>query len=234
MRLASFNLHHGAPPGCWLARNGAAVAACRGLDVDILALQEVDVCSPRSWFANQPVRVAGGDGADVWFAPNWAKRGWGRFGNAMVVRGRIIGRRVVELPVIDPTLPRRAMFGRVELSDGFEVHVIVTHLSERGRGDGGVPLAVRQLEVLLDAAADVPPPRVLLGDLNLGVGRAGPVLAAAGFQWREHPPTYPTPWPRTRIDWVAADGLILRVAEVPKLWVSDHRPLVVEAAAGEL
>jgi len=232
MRLATFNLHHAAPPGRWFARNVAAASACASLDADVVALQEVEVCSPRSWCVDQPARIAAACDAVAWFVPNWTRM-WGRFGNAVIVRGKVLERRVVDLPTSAAAHPRRALVARVELRDGAPLTVVATHLSERGRGPDGTPEAVHQLRTLLDAVAGEPTPRVLLGDLNLGPDRAERILASHGFGWAPVVPTYPAAAPRTAIDWIAADGLVLSAAHRPIVAISDHRPLVVDAVRSE-
>jgi endonuclease/exonuclease/phosphatase family metal-dependent hydrolase len=77
MRLATFNLLHGMPvlgvsrngdrpqPGAWPQFDGALLAeAFRLLDADVVGLQEVDACQPRSGRSDQPRLVAEAMGAE--------------------------------------------------------------------------------------------------------------------------------------------------------------------------
>ncbi len=228
MRLATFNLHHGAPPGRLLAHNRRAVQACSSLDADVLALQEVEVRSLRAWLADQPGRIAGATGAVAWFVANWAHPLWGRFGNALVVRGALVDRRVVELAASGAGRRRRALIARVELDSGEQLTVASTHLDER-RGRGAVPPAAPQLGSLLDAIAAERQPRALLGDFNMPQELLRPLVEAGGFDLVTTPATYPALAPTVAIDGVATSGLTVMGAEVPDVRVSDHRPVVVSA-----
>ncbi|WP_406839545.1 endonuclease/exonuclease/phosphatase family protein [Streptomyces sp. AHU1] len=108
---------------------------------------------------------------------------------------------------------------------------------------------VRQLLAVRAWIADLPGPRVLLGDFNLPgalprtvLGPAGP---AAGRRerpggtppsprgWRDlaRTPTYPAHRPVVQLDHVLASGIEAGAAtgaHAPRTPVSDHRPLVVE------
>lgn len=228
IRLVTYNLRHAAPVG-GCPSIGRAATICAALRPDVLALQEVDMASPRSFFADQPARVARTTGLEVRFAPNWGRPGWGSFGNALLVRGRFSDIEAVDLPGAGSARRRRALIGRVVVRSRFELTVAATHLDERRGGD--IPPAVAQLDAILAALADLPRPQVLMGDLNLSPQQVGGRLRSAGFSWMEAPPTFPAADPERRIDWVAVAGLDLLDATVPDVRGSDHRPLVVTAAA---
>ncbi|MEU4169931.1 endonuclease/exonuclease/phosphatase family protein [Streptomyces sp. NPDC026665] len=108
---------------------------------------------------------------------------------------------------------------------------------------------VRQLLAVRAWIADLPGPRILLGDLNLPgllprtvLGLAGPVGGSrtrpAGTPpprhgWRDlaRTPTYPAHRPVVQLDHVLATGIAADAAtgaHAPSTPVSDHRPLVVE------
>jgi endonuclease/exonuclease/phosphatase family metal-dependent hydrolase len=70
---------------------------------------------------------------------------------------------------------------------------------------------------------------VLLGDLNLPPDAVEPALAAAGYLVAFTGPTFPVRTPRTRIDYVAVEGLRLVSAEVLETPLSDHRAVVAVA-----
>lgn len=226
-RLATFNLRHAAPPGHF-ARIGRAAKACVNLRADVLALQEVDAAAVRSFFVNQPAWIAAAVGAEWCFLPNWTHRALGRFGNALLVRGRLLDPVVVELPGSGAARARKALLAEVVLAGGTRLTVAATHLDERRRSAGGMP-AIRQLEAVLSVLAGCQPPLVLMGDLNLESDSVVPLLRDTGFQWVDAGATFPADHPKRSIDWIAADGLSLGDAEIPAVGVSDHRPLVVTA-----
>jgi endonuclease/exonuclease/phosphatase family metal-dependent hydrolase len=127
----------------------------------------------------------------------------------VLVRGELSDLEVLPLPGAGE--PRVALLARAPGAS-----VAVCHL-----GLGGV--AELQLPVVAAALADRPPPRVLLGDLNL----TAPVVDGLRLVGRGGP-TCPAGQPRARIDHVALGGLEPRAVVVPMVPVSDHRPLVVE------
>ncbi|MFI1439736.1 endonuclease/exonuclease/phosphatase family protein [Streptomyces fructofermentans] len=137
--------------------------------------------------------------------------------------------------------PRVALAAVLEGKHG-PFTVVATHLSfVPGRN-------AAQLAAVHGWVADLPAPRILLGDFNL----TGPVprwvLAAAarlggsdrprGRQqapWRDlsRLPTYPARRPLVRFDHVLANGVpreAVRGTAAPRSEISDHRPLVVDVA----
>jgi len=227
VRIATYNIRHGAPAGrCSdLAGMQSAVAS---LDADVVALQEVDRHVVRSRFADQPRRLAEAAGLTPLFAAARGLGPIGRYGNALLVRGD--PRRVATLRLHAVGESRVAVFAQVEL-DGVELTAVSTHLQNRraGRPDE----APDQLRQVLDELGSWPRPHLLLGDLNLRADTVLPVLEAAGMTAIGSGPTFPADAPRLRIDWIAVAGLAevgLRVGDVqvPDLRASDHRPIVAE------
>jgi endonuclease/exonuclease/phosphatase family metal-dependent hydrolase len=220
MRVATYNVRHARPPK-GLARLSRLVAACRDLDADVIGLQEVDRNVPRSWCDDQPAIVAHRLGMD--HAYGGARRPMliGTEGNALLARGRIDDVEIMELYRSEERYRRLGLLAAVGL-DACTISVAVTHLQNHE------PEALDQLPVLLDALAERPEPRVLLGDLNIRRPRAEPLLTAAGYALPEPGPTVPAEKPVDQIDFVAVRGLTIVAAAVPEVPVSDHRPLVVD------
>lgn len=220
MRVGTFNIRHGE------TRAGAIdlrqlAAACRRLDVDVLALQEVDRWMRRTRWGDLARRVGRATDMARAFAPA-LHRGWlGRYGNAVLVRGAIGDVEAVRFP--SPVEPRGALVASVWVGDR-ALSVAATHLS--------VVLEERddQLDAVLAVLAQRPLPRLLLGDLNglpedIGhrCARAGLGLALAG-------PTFPGKAPAKQIDHIAYAGLDLVGAEAVDTGMSDHLALVAELA----
>ncbi|MFE4699701.1 endonuclease/exonuclease/phosphatase family protein [Streptomyces sp. NPDC056738] len=137
--------------------------------------------------------------------------------------------------------PRAALAAVLEGSRG-PFTVVALHLSF-------VPgWNVRQLLAVRAWIADLPGPRVLLGDFNLPgalprtvLGLAGPVgggrgsggtpALPRGWQDLARTPTYPAHRPVVQLDHVLAEGIAAGAAtgpHAPSTPVSDHRPLVVD------
>lgn len=233
LRVATFNIRHGHPQGRRGVDLTGLAAAIASIDADVLALQEVDVEVPRSGRCDLARICADAlPGRSVHFARAIGFQG-GAYGNALVVRGTID--EVTDHPLPGEGERRVAAIARVTVRpDGHHAvgpvttTVAVTHLAApRGGRPSPAPAQLDHLLDLLDEqAAAAGGPQVLMGDLNLDRGAAGPVLAGRGWTAAQAPPTFPALRPRTHIDWVAVRGWEVRDATVPAIVASDHRPLV--------
>lgn len=219
MRVATYNIRHGARPGRPAATRSMA-AAVAGLGADVVALQEVDRRVVRSWFADQAAVAARRAGMTPCFASARRFGPSGRYGNALLVRGRVRRTRVVELPGAGER--RIALFASV-VADDAELTVVSTHLQNRAAGPEVAP---RQLDAVLDHLTEWALPWCLMGDFNLRDGAVLPALGAAGLRAVRTGPTFPAHAPRVRIDWIATAGLEVADAEVVDVASSDHRPVV--------
>jgi endonuclease/exonuclease/phosphatase family metal-dependent hydrolase len=224
VRVATFNIRHGAREDGHVD-HGALVQTCAELDADILGLQEVESRHRRSWFRNQAALVARRLGYAFVYG-TVIRSGLGRYGNALLARGEIHDVEQLRLPRPTPRQPRGAILARVELPT-LDVTVAVTHLQHQpGHSNGSPAEAPIQLRGLLDRLTTRPPPRLLLGDLNLGAPRAIPILTAGGFHTAVTLPTFPADEPRVILDYVAVDGLRIVECSVLTTRTSDHRAVV--------
>jgi endonuclease/exonuclease/phosphatase family metal-dependent hydrolase len=234
VRVATFNVLHGASLADGRADAGRLATACASLDADVLALQEVDRGMDRSGGADQAAVVATACGAADWrFVPSVGETYGIALLSRLPVRSwtslRLPPARSVRAPLFSQQTrtwvwvtdePRVAVCARVVAPFG-EVTVAATHLSF-------VPgLNVWQLRRLLAAVRRLPGPYLLLGDLNLP-GVLPPLLA--GYRQLVRAATYPAPRPRAQLDHVLASrGIVaVRPGRAVELPVSDHRAVVVE------
>ena len=103
LRIASWNIHHGAPENSYIGRPRQVTRACASLDADILALQEVDRRIWRSWFADLAERAKGETYDDAFFGlamqshPLAGINPGGEYGNALLVKGRLEDEEIVPL-----------------------------------------------------------------------------------------------------------------------------------------
>lgn len=217
LRVATWNCQHGRPDPAGLG------AAARVLDVDVLAIQEVDRGSARVGGRDLAADARDAVGGELVWAPALTLGDGGSYGNALLVRGEVERAEVVRLPGRRRVEPRVAALARV-VAGGRAWSVAATHLSHRG------DVVDAQLLHLLDVLRGWPAPRVLLGDLNLQPGQLLPWLTAEGYRLALGPPTFPARRPARQIDHVAiaGRGCTVRVLRVEALAVGDHCALVAE------
>lgn len=230
MRLVSFNIRHGRRRG--RVDVGALRRACRALGADVLALQEVDVGTTRVAGANLASEVAEACAMEATFIATLAM-GPGHYGNALLVRGALEDVAALALPAWPGNEARGAVLATAVVAGGARLSVAGCHLGlglpRPETATGPATEAEVQLAAVLAGLAERPAPRALLGDLNLSPDRVGPLVASAGMALAGGPPTYPARRPSRRIDHAALAGMEPTAVTVPRVPVSDHRPLVVEA-----
>lgn len=253
MRLATFNLCSGRTPGDRSPVEKRVVEqrlarAIAELDVDVLALQEVDRAQPRSDRLDLTSVAAQAMGAThyrfvpalVGSPPGWtAATGQepvetSAYGIALLSRYPVRGWQVARLPAAPLRLPhrddeRRLIWVRdeprvvlradLETPDGL-VRVVTTHLSFLPLSNG------RQLRMLVRGRADDDVPTLLIGDLNMSPRRAERLT---GLRSLASGPTFPAHRPAVQLDHVLGDGRLRPTSGGPvALAVSDHRALVVD------
>jgi endonuclease/exonuclease/phosphatase family metal-dependent hydrolase len=217
LRVATWNCQHGRP-------DPAAMGAAAGsLDVDVPAVQEVDRGSSRAGGRDLAVDAAEAFGGELVWAPALELRTGGTYGNALLVRGRVLRSETVKLPGPRRVEPRVAAIAEIDAT-GRSWTIAATHLTT----DRGV--APDQLLALVDALRSRPAPRVLLGDLNLEPGLLLPWLTAESYHAALGPLTHSVRRPRRQIDHVAVQGRGCTVwaCEARALPVGDHLALVAE------
>jgi endonuclease/exonuclease/phosphatase family metal-dependent hydrolase len=250
MRVATFNMLNGRSPEDQRVHLAGLAAAVRELDADVLALQEVDHNQHRSELADLTAvaaeamgapehrfvaAIAGTPGA-TWIAATGEEHpDTAAYGIALLSRYPVHGWHVVRLPRVPgrapmwfggrvrPYLvrdePRVAVIASVEAPFGM-VTVANAHLTFVPWWNG------RQLRHLTANLVGFPAPVVLMGDLNMGLARAGRITgmwAAAAH------PTFPREEPTEQLDHVLVGGRLTATdARALTLPVSDHRALRVE------
>ena len=152
-----------------------------------------------------------------------------RFGNAILSRLPVAGRRWIDLKVPGHP-PRAALLADLELAEA-GLRVIVTHLGlvpwERG---------IQARRLIAAAAQDKPPerPSLLLGDFNIWRPQTQTSrLLAASFPQFVSLPSYPAGKPLVALDRIyLSPGLGLESARVieegPASLASDHLPVVAK------
>ena len=213
MRVVSWNLQHGVPDPVGPPDLARAVDPLRALAADVYALQELDRGRGRTRWEHQGAFLADRLGGELVFA-RAKHRGWAAQGNALVVRGEVVASERLRLPGSGEI--RVATLALVVVGGG-RWSVATAHLSlDRDT-------ARNQLGAVADALSGWPPPRVLVGDLNLQPDLVEPVASAAGHRLVEGPSTVNArKTPDRRIDHVLVQGAAIIASGVAKMPVSDH------------
>ena len=251
MRLATLNLLNGMSLTDGRVDAARLHAAVRELAPDVVGLQEVDRCQPRSSGLDLTREVAEALGAEHWrFVPALVGTPGGEwraatdadddsaeaaYGIGLVSRYPVRSWEVVRLPAAPVRSPvvwpgtRRLIWlqdePRVGLAAVVETPLGVMTIATTHLSFVPVWNGV-QLRRLTTALAALPGPQVLLGDLNMP-----PPFPRGLTGWTPlaRTPTYPVWEPRIQLDHVLGRGALPPVTgvESPALALSDHRALLV-------
>ncbi len=250
MRVATFNILHGASSADGDVDLDVLGASVASLHADVVALQEVDRHLTRSGDVDQARVVAEAMGAtdhrfvaalagspeSRWSAADGSEpAGSPAYGIAIVSRHPVVSWKVLRLPThrfapapYRPPGERMTLVReepRVAMAAVVETpegpHTIVnTHLSF-------VPWVNRQqLRFLAEALKVLPQPALLVGDLNMSVDRIRRLTSLVPLVEGR---TFPVEAPRLQLDHVVArEPMPGTTGEVRLLPVSDHCALVAE------
>jgi endonuclease/exonuclease/phosphatase family metal-dependent hydrolase len=218
VRVATFNIRHGEPTGGGRVDPAALGRACRDLDAEVLALQEVDRGMRRSGRVALDQVAAAASGMTSVFGPALTRRR-AAYGNALLVRGTASDVEVLPLP--GEGEPRSAVLARVR-AGATEATAVATHLGVK-RSD-----SLAQMEALFAAVNQRAAPTIVLGDFNRPVDAVEPYARAAGLELVVTGPTYPAPGGTATIDFVLVRGFSAVTTEEVATGVSDHLAVVVD------
>jgi endonuclease/exonuclease/phosphatase family metal-dependent hydrolase len=227
LRVLSYNIHHGEGVDGRLDLERIA-GVIRGVEPDLVALQEVDRNAERTRRVDQPKELARLTGLTVVFERNLAFQG-GDYGNAVLSRLPIRRHRNHHLPCLDAGEQRGVL--EVELDLGAEESLLLfaTHLDHR-RADRERVQSAEAIHKLIESRPATA--AILAGDLNAAPDSE--VLRIFRRSWHdtaaEPLPTVPVAQPARQIDYILfrpADRFKLlesRVLNEPQ--ASDHRPIL--------
>lgn len=255
LRVATFNLLHGMAPASGATDPAELSDAVRGIDADVMGLQEVDRGQPRTGGIDQTALVAGALGAVAWrFAPSvhgtpsedpsWlpatvadgAATVGPTYGIGLVSRLPVLGwwvRRFPPAPFRLPLLvPDSGRPRLVRIPD--EPRVALAAVLSGPSGPFTVVTAhlsfvpgwnARQLRAIAHWVLRMPQPVLLLGDFNLPGSLPSRLTSWTALA---SGPTYPAPAPKVQLDHILALGLGQDRVSRHQVWtlpVSDHRAI---------
>lgn len=231
LRVATFNIQHGAKGDYGRGYPELVAAACVELQADIIGLQEVDRGVSRSQKADLAKLAAEATGMDYHFAKARTFRGRGEYGNALLVRGEIRGLEVIKLKgdrhkvtVLGHTFkpvpePRNAILATAVV-EGHEISVGNTHTG----GD------VRKQQLGIAAAAFVtrPKPQLFMGDFNVRWPEAHKCMQPYGLEVLNGARSDLNWNPKSQVDMIAVNGLRCISMRTQYMGLSDHLALIAE------
>lgn len=216
MRVATFNIHHGASRDGVLDL-GRSAAAIRATGAELVALQELDRFMDRSGRLDQPLELARLLDMEVTFFPT-LRRGGGEYGIGIAARrDTLTDARFVPLPRVDIEEPRGAI-----AASWNGIAVVCTHLSTAAG-----PLRV-QTGAVAAVARGLAAPTAVLGDLNQPARTLAP-FTRFGYEGAFGHRTLPRRFPKRQIDHI----LVSPGLEIVRSWTipteaSDHLPLAAD------
>jgi len=254
VRIATFNLLHGASLTDGSVDEARLRSAAETLDADILGLQEVDRGLPRSHGLDQAATVADALGAAHWrFFPavhgtpglngSWRPAldddpvTGGDYGIALISRHPVREWRTRRFPAAPVGLPLMVPGRRGLARVPDEPRTALAAVVEAPFGVITVVTAhlsfvpgwnVRQLRALVAWVQDLPKPRIIAGDLNLPSTLPRQVT---GWEQLVRLPTYPARRPTVQFDHVLGLGIgrdDVAGGTAMMLPVSDHCALAVD------
>jgi endonuclease/exonuclease/phosphatase family metal-dependent hydrolase len=183
------------------------------MGADVIALQEVDRGVERSGGVDQAAELARLMEMHVEFFPTLTM-GDGDYGVALATRAPCRLSTMI-LPRVHDEEPRAAIWARVGGAT-----MIVTHLSTHAEP------RLLQMGALASLAESLPPPVILMGDLNATRRGVGGLLAVGLRPGHRRHLTHHARLPTKQIDWIlAGPGARVTSSWTVRTKASDHRPL---------
>lgn len=228
LAVLSYNIHHANPPSKPdFIDIDAICKVIKDADVDIIALQEVDVNTSRSAGFNQAKEIAKQLNMSYRFykAIDFED---GSYGIAIMSRLPIRNAKTVKLPQVEKAENRILALLEVKIN-GQWVSVINTHLdSSKGHANRNT-----QMAYLVDLAEKNNNPTILCGDLNSWPNSEAIKILDKSFKrtcLKDCEPTVPQVKPRNVIDYIATKNFPWNqksITVIQEEYASDHRPVKV-------
>jgi endonuclease/exonuclease/phosphatase family metal-dependent hydrolase len=223
--VASLNVHWGHTVG---GEPFDVVAACRALDAEIIALQEVWAAAGEPSCAARAAAALGYEALELglidpvdiaeYGVVTAERRASGWWGLAVLTKLPVLASATVEIDwVAGDKVPRAAQSVLVRVGGGWALRVVNAHLTNRPLAS---PIQLRRLERRL---RDVPTHTTVVGDLNL----AGPLVRTGSPRRRGvRGPTWPAGRPVVQLDHVlVSPDLAVQDGAVREAVGSDHLPV---------
>ncbi len=234
MRVATYNIHHGAGEDDVFDLDRLTSAITR-FAPDVIGLQEVDRhFGDRSGNLDTLSLVTEALGLHATYGPALVYEegsGTAVYGNAVLSRWPVIGSEVVQLPGREGLETRSLLVSTIDTGDvAGQITFACTHFSYEE-----LEARAAQMSAAAAVLAQCAAPVIFVGDFNTTPGspELAPLLETFTDCWAavgDGPGlTCPAVQPEERIDFVLAGAGVVPVsAVVPDTDASDHRPVVVD------
>lgn len=189
----------------------------------VIGLNEIENLSPRTWFVNQPRRLAQVRTMMYIYGPTLKLGRIGLFGNAVLSVYPIYETQNIPLP--GTREPRKCLKALIRTPQGY-MTVLSTHL---GLNDAERD---QQIQKLLEIVQSENNPLILMGDFNCKEEQLQPllqILTDTGALFGSEP-TYQSVNPKARIDYIlVSKHFTCQNFTIPQTQASDHFPVLAEA-----
>ena len=224
-QIATFNIHHGKD----LSSNystSVMIESIESLGADIILVQELDVLALRTYFVNQPKKIARALGYN-YVTDRVRFFGLGFQHNAIFSKFPIVGQSEISLPQHGNQQLRKSLLTDIEIGST-HLHVANTHLhTHRGKTRYN-RWAQDQLMFLMGKHKQCDT-CIIGGDLNMLPKEVVPVARENGYEAPHEYHTSPAINPRGQIDWLLSKNILLENVCISELLCSDHRALTATA-----
>jgi len=229
LRILSYNIHHGEGTDGKLDLERIA-AVIRGVEPDVVALQEVDRGTMRTNQVDQPAELGRLTEMKAIFERN-IKHDGGDYGNAVLTRLPVIKHKNHFLPSHYKGEQRGVLAVELEFpNQGPRFSFLATHLDYRP-DDGERRASAAMINRLVEKRPNMP--ALLAGDLNALPDTA--VLADFATAWtranQEPLSSFPAAKPVRQIDYVLYRPMdrwrVIEARVIEEPVASDHRPVLV-------
>jgi endonuclease/exonuclease/phosphatase family metal-dependent hydrolase len=227
IRVLTYNIHHGeGTDGEFdLARLATII---KGVDPDLVALQEVDNATDRSGGVDEMTEFGRLTGMHTAFGKAIDFQG-GTYGVGILSRWPILKAQNYPLPGTPDREARTALTVEVKTGNGVRLQFTSTHL-DQGRGAENRLAQATEINQRLVRERDRP--TILAGDMNSGADTE--VMQILGSQWTNVSPSEPLRTvngrPQFRVDYIlvrpADRWRVIESTVVDAPVASDHRPVL--------
>jgi endonuclease/exonuclease/phosphatase family metal-dependent hydrolase len=228
VRILSYNIHHGNPPGHPNKIDLPHIAeVIKASDADVVGIQEVDIRVSRSQMVDQAKELANLTGMHYFFSKGIDLEE-GEYGTLILTKHKIVGNKRYDLPMVEKSENRSLAVVDVELPTGQVLSFANTHLDLKAKNK------VAQANYIKELGARIENPLILVGDFNAKPSDETIKILEEQFirNTTSNGPTHPNTGAKNEIDYIMV-GKQTKFSwkaykTIPETYASDHLPVFAE------